>query len=427
MTATLKPPARERRTITYQLSSPQKAVFLSRSRFRVLIAGRRFGKTFLACIILLYEAWRAPRRVCWYIAPTYRQGKEILWSLLKQIVPVEYVATTNETELSMLLINGSVISIRGADNPDSLRGRGLDFAAFDEFAFMARAIWSEIIRPALADRVGSALFITTPNGMGWEYDLYMLGLERKDEFESWTFSTLDGGRVPQSEIDAARSSMDARLFRQEFEASFETLAGRVYDSFSRAQYPGGNVDAGIADTGRGEILVGQDFNVNPMASVVGVQMADELHILDSLEIQTSNTEEVAAEIRNRFPGRRIVVCPDPSGNSRQTSARAGETDYTILKRHGFQVDAPRAHPPVVDRINAVQAMLKDATGRRRLRIHPRATALIRSLDGMTYKDGTNIPDKSKGLDHEADALGYLVWQRFNLLAARGWGQSTYSK
>ncbi len=408
------PAVQERPKVRYKLSAAQRTVFHSTARFRVLIAGRRFGKSFLACLILLREATNAPNRMCWYIAPTYRQGKQILWALLKRLVPREYVDATNETDLSMHLINGSIISIRGADNPDSLRGVGLDFAALDEFAFTGSAIWHETIRPALADRQGRALFITTPNGMGWDYDLFMMGQENRDGFASWCFTTLDGGNVATEEIEAARSSMDPRLFRQEFEASFEVLAGRVYDNFSRLSVPDGNIDAALTDP-KAELLVGQDFNVNPMATIIGVRAADELHILDALEIPTSNTEEVAAEIRRRYPNRRIIVCPDPSGRARKTSAVAGVTDFTILQRHGFVVDAPHAAPMVVDRINAVQAMLKDAAGRRRIKVHPRATALIRALDGLTYKAGTSIPDKASGLDHLTDALGYLVWQRFNLL------------
>jgi hypothetical protein len=422
MTATA---SRAPRQVHYRLSPAQKVVLNSPARFRVLVAGRRFGKSYLACLILMRDALTAPGRTCWYVAPTYRQGKQILWTLLKRLVPHEYVDATNETDLSMVLRNGSVIAIRGADNPASLRGVGLDFAALDEFAFMASDIWYEAIRPALADRQGSALFITTPNGMGWDYDLYMLGREGRDGFASWTFTTLEGGNVMASEIEAARSSMDPRLFRQEFEASFETLQGRVYANFERAQFPAGNVDASIVDTG-GEILIGQDFNVNPMGTIIAVRAGDECHVLDALEVPTSNTEEVAAEIRRRYPNRRIIVCPDPSGKARKTSAVAGVTDFTILQRHGFTVDAPLAAPAVVDRVNAVQAMLKDANGRRRLKVHPRATALIRALDGLTYKDGTSIPDKNSGLDHLTDAVGYLTWQRFNLLVPVAvWGSSTW--
>lgn len=399
-----------------ELTDPQADVFESDARFRVLVAGRRFGKTHLSAVELAVAAGEKPRAVCWYVAPTYRMAKEIAWDAIKRIIPrSQWAKKPNETELSVELINGSRISLKGADNPDSLRGLGLDFVVCDEFAMLSAPLWEEVIRPALADRQGRALFVGTPMGYNFAYDLYLRGVRNDPDWRSWSYTTLQGGNVPPQEVEAARTSMDARRFRQEFEASFETLQGRVYDNFARATVPDGNVDPNIRDVG-GDLLVGQDFNVNPMATVLAVKAGDECHVIDALEIPTSNTEEVAAEVRRRYPGRRVIVCPDPSGRSRKTSAVAGVTDFTILERHGFTVDAPMAAPPVVDRINAVQAMLKDATGRRRLKVHPKAAALIRALDGLTYKDGTSIPDKSLGLDHLTDALGYLVWQRFNLLA-----------
>jgi hypothetical protein len=175
------------------------------------------------------------------------------------------------------------------------------------------------------------------------------------------------------------------------------------------------VDESVQDTGA-ELLVGMDFNVNPMSATIGVRAADELHILESLEVQTSNTEEMATELRRRYPQRRIIVCPDPSGVQRKTSAAVGVTDFTILAQHGMHVDASHQAPPVVDRINAVQTMFCDTEGRRRLRVHPRAAALILALKNLTYKEGTSLQDKNSGYDHLPDALGYLVWQQFNLLA-----------
>jgi hypothetical protein len=193
--------------------------------------------------------------------------------------------------------------------------------------------------------------------------------------------------------------------------------GRVYSNFSGKPYPAGNLDESIEDRGA-ELLVGLDFNVNPMTAIIGQKAADELEVIDSLQILTSNTEEMATELRARYAGRRVIICPDPSGNARKTSAVAGETDFTILRRHGFLLDAAHKAPLIPDRINAVQEMLRDTAGRRRLRIHPRAKAIILALTGQTYKEDTSLPDKGGGLDHPNDALGYLVWQRFNLLSSR---------
>jgi phage terminase large subunit len=201
--------------------------------------------------------------------------------------------------------------------------------------------------------------------------------------------------------------------------------GRVYAKFLEKPFPEGNIDDSVRDLG-GEILVGQDFNVNPMASVLACRAVDECHVFDAMNIETSNTEEVCTEIAQRFPGRRVIFCPDPAGNQRHTNAKVGTTDFTIIRSFGFEVRAPRSHPPVVDRINNTNQMLEHA-GRRRVRVHSRAKHLIEALNGLKYKDGTNLPDKRSGFDHQGDALGYLLWQEFNVVTpAQSWGQSTFS-
>lgn len=198
---------------------------------------------------------------------------------------------------------------------------------------------------------------------------------------------------------------------------FSGGAGRVYSSFLNRPWPAGNIDEDVADTGA-ELLVGMDFNVNPMSAVVAVRVADECHVLAALEIPTSNTEEMAAELKRRYPGRRIIVCPDPSGRARKTSAPVGQTDFTILERAGFQVRAPNSAPVVVDRVNNANAM--HASGeppRRRIKMHPvNAKALVTALSHLRFKEGTSQPDKASGYDHLPDALDYLLWSEFNVLA-----------
>ena len=188
--------------------------------------------------------------------------------------------------------------------------------------------------------------------------------------------------------------------------------GRVYKKFINKPYPEGNIDEGVVDVG-GEILVGMDFNVNPMSAVIAVRAADECHVLDALELQTSNTDEMCEELQRRYPGRTVIVCPDPSGKARKTSA-AGKTDFSIIKAHGFQVRAPNSAPAVRDRENNANAMY-EADGRRRVRIHPDAKPLITAASNLTYKDDTSIRDKKSGFDHILDAMDYLLWQEFNVL------------
>jgi hypothetical protein len=365
-----------------------------------LVAGRRFGKTYLALTELL-NACANDNQTAWYVAPTYRQAKQIAWKELKRMTPASVIASSNESDLSLELINGSTAALRGADNYDSLRGVGLDFLVMDEFADMHPDAWAEVLRPMLADRQGHALWIGTPKGYNHFYDLYRYA-ESTDGWEAWQFTTADGLRVSSDEIEVAMRDMGEREFKQEFLATFEALAGRVYSNFDNAESV-----ADVSDIG-GSLLVGMDFNVDPMTAVISVRVADQLHVIDEILMKDSNTELMTEELKERYPRRPITVYPDPSGRARKTSAPVGRTDFAILGNAGFEVRAPRNAHPVIDRINTVQAALKTADNKRRLFIHPRCKNVIRSLDGLTYIDGSHQPDKSSGLDHIADAIGYLV-------------------
>lgn len=328
--------------------------------------------------------------------------------MLQSFVDPVFVESKNETDLSMTLRNGSVIALRGADNYDSLRGVGIDALVLDEYADMAAEVWTEVLRPSLSDKLGKALFIGTPSGFNHLYDLW-LEAGTKPDWKAWQFTTADGGNVMPSELEAARLDLDERTFKQEYEASFASLTGRVYYEFDRLL----NVSGDIKDTGA-ELLVGMDFNINPMSACIGVKAGNQLHIIDEITIQNGNTELMADAIQMRFPNRKVQVYPDPSGKARKTSSPVGQTDFSILAAHGFRVLAPNSAPLVVDRNNEVNAMFKNAAGDRRLMIHPKCRQLIKCLDGLTYKADTSQPDKGLGLDHLPDALSYLVHYEFPL-------------
>lgn len=403
-----------------RFSEAQWRVWTDPARFRVVVAGRRFGKTYL----VVHELYRAARtgygKRVWFVAPTYRQAEQVAWKSLKQMIPKQAIAKKNESDLSLVLRGyDSEIALRGAENYDNLRGVGVDFAALDEYADMDPAAWNEVLRPALSDRQGEALFTGTPRGFNHFYDLFQRA-HTKSDWSAHTFRTIDGGNVSLEEIEAARRELDPRVFRQEYEASFEALAGRVYYAFERAQ----NMRSDLRDTG-GTVLVGMDFNVDPMSAVVGFRVADQLHVVDEIVIQNSNTAEMAAEIRRRYPNRDVAVYPDPSGNSRKTSAPVGQTDFALLRQAGFRVIADKHAPPVVDRINEVNALCCNSEGVRRLFVHPLCVNLVKGFEGLTYKPGTSLPDKESGLDHVLDSLGYLVHSEFPI-RKRDFGVSPFA-
>ena len=387
------------------LTPAQKTIANDPHRFRVVVAGRRFGKTHLAIRELAYHA-REPDREVWYVAPSYKMAKNIVWRKLKnRLQDLNWVSKHNETELTLYLKNGSTICLKGADNYDSLRGVGLDFIVLDEFADIDSEAWYETLRPTLSDKGGKALFIGTPKGIGnWSYELYQNHLEDPNTWSSHQYTTIDGGNVPESEILQARKDLDERTFRQEYLATFETFAGRIYYAFERAKNV---IDAQPTDQDLQTLYIGMDFNIDPMSAVIAIRKGDDLCVIDEIRMFSSNTQEISQEIKSRYPKSKIWVYPDPAARQRKTSA-GGQTDITILSNQGFVVKAPNSHNPVRDRINAVNSRLCDSTGVRRLFITKNCKYTIEALERQTYKEGTSQPDKDSGYDHMNDALGYMV-------------------
>jgi len=414
------------------LSAAQRTIAQSPTRFRVAICGRRFGKTHLAIRELCKEA-AEPRREVWFVAPTYRQAKQIVWRKLKyKLQDLNWCERVNESELSIDLKNGSRISLKGADNADSLRGVGLDFLVMDEFADIDPEAFYEVLRPTLADKQGKALFIGTPRGMGnWSYDLYQMPQEDPDTWSSFQYTTLQGGNVDELEIDQARKLLDARTFQQEFEATFVTAGNRVWYAFDRLK----NVQPFTGDL-PGSIEIGCDFNLNPISAVVFARSGNHVWAIDEIEIYGSNTQELVQEIRSRYNkhrAERITVYPDPAGSAGSTKAATGVTDHSILRNAGFKVLAPRAHNAIKDGVNAVNSMLCNSLGEQRFFVDPRCRRLIECLERHNYKPGTSQPDKDSGYDHLTDAARYYfdyVWPvRRNIepQAPQRWGHSIGAK
>jgi phage terminase large subunit len=404
------------------LTDPQREVWDSDSRFKLLCSGRRFGKTYLCIARLITWAASKPNSLNWYVTANYRMAKQIAWRQLKNMVPPEICVKRNETDLLIELSNGSIISLKGADNADSLRGVSLSSLVIDEAAYVKQEAWEMVLRPALSDQGGPAWFITTPAGLNWFHDLWEQAAD-EDDWSTFSYTTIQGGNVPAEEVEAARRTLDERTFRQEYLASFETLSGRVYPDFSDD-----NISDSIKDTG-GPIMWGTDFNVSVLAGVLGSRVGDTLHIWDEVSVTQTNTDEVCAMLKARFPDRKIIAYPDPTGSARKTSS-AGRTDHEIIRQHGFSCVSPKAPWAVKDKINATNCMIRTANGQIRLFVHPRCKNTIKALKNVTYKQGADdyIIDKSAGIEHWTDGAGYLILSEFNPLyerAGKGTGIRVY--
>jgi len=386
-----------------QLTLPQSEIWLAsdRVRFRSVCAGRRFGKSYLAAAELLRAAISGKNKNCFYCCPTYGMAKEIQWDMLIQMIPDEYLVKTNETALTIKLINGSTIALKGAEKPNNLRGRALDFVVLDEFADMRPEAWYEVLRPSLSDREGSALFIGTPKGRNHFYDLWAKGVDGADGWESFQYTTVQGGNVSPSEVEQAKADLDERTFAQEYLSEFVTYSGLIYWAFDRA------TSVVKAEDDGGVLHCGLDMNIDPMSCVIAQRKGNTLICIDEIIIYGSNTDEMAKEIHQRYPNRQIIIYPDPAARQRKTSA-GGRTDLSILQNAGFMTKAKQSHPAVRDRINAVNSRLKSGNGERHLFFTDKCKQAIKSLERQTYKEGTSQPNKDDGYDHANDALGYMV-------------------
>jgi len=385
------------------LTEPQRTVADDPNRFKVLISGRRFGKTFLGIRELCKSAATKPGSVNWAICPSYRMAKQIWWtSLKKKLSELRWIDVSNEAELTIKLKNGSMIALKGCDSPDSLRGVGLDFVIFDEFQDSPKEAWTTVIRPTLSDKQGKALFTGTPKGVGsWSHELYTKALN-EDGWSAFTFTTLEGGNVPPDEIEAARRDLDERTFMAEYCASFLTYSGTVYYNFDYKEHV-----KKLDNDDRGIVHVGLDFNWSPFCASIAQVRGNIVHFFDELHIDGSSTEDVVDELKKRFPYSKIIVYPDPSARARKTAA-GGKTDYSILMNAGFTVKARTFHTPVRDRVNAVNTKLKNSLGERTMFVDPRCKHTIDSLQRLCYQEGTSIVDKDSGLDHQSDSTGYLI-------------------
>ncbi len=407
-----------------RLQPPQWKVFRSPARFRVLVAGRRFGKTYLSLIELCKAAWK-PGSLVWYVGPSYKQAKRIAWGPLKQMTRPYWRSKPNETDLRVELTTGGTVCLRGADNYDSLRGNGLDFLVLDEYASIAREAWPQVLRPALADKRGRALFIGTPHGYNHFFDLHQAAQNMSD-WETFQFTTAQGGNVSREEIESASHELDERTYRQEFQASFENLtAGMVYYAFSRSE----NVHP-VRYNPQLPIFWSLDFNIDPMCSVIGQRDGDHVNILAELVLENSNTPEACQAFFKRAGpwlsgprgGTQIEVYGDATGDSRRSSA--SRTDWQIVKEYLDRLPSrvtyhqSKANPPVKDRVNCVNAMLRNHAGERRLMVDPGCKELIQDLERVHWKTDPHgnvqaeIDKSDVKRSHLSDALGYMIAKEF---------------
>lgn len=208
----------------------QKEVMQSSARFKVIAAGRRTGKSHLAAVSLILSALNGEKGKTFYVAPTQGQARDVIWNTIFDIAR-EIIERSHVNNLEITLAGGNTIYLKGADRPDTLRGVSLKHLVMDEYAFMKPDVFDSILRPALADCKGSAMFIGTPEGRNHFFDVYQ-GAESWEDWESFHYTSFDNPFVDPKEIEHARQTLPHWAFHQEFMASFDARTGGMFDTDS---------------------------------------------------------------------------------------------------------------------------------------------------------------------------------------------------
>jgi hypothetical protein len=416
----------------------QWEVYSSPARFRILVAGRRFGKTHLAIAEILRVAKGYNKNVL-FVGPTEGQTIRIIWKQLKRVTKPLWSKPPSESEKEIYLLSGSTIYVSGAFCPDGLRGVGFDLIVVDESADHRPNAWAEVFRPALTDRLGRALFIGSPKGHNYFYYLCETAKNNPAEWAVFQFSTEQGGLVEKSEIQSVTNGTDEDTFRREYGGQFNTvITNRVYYAFHSDH----NLHP-VSFDGLRPLIWSLDFNVDPMCALLMQRIEDVVHVLEEIVIRPNANTEAACQAfllrANEFNKvvphfqrpLQVHIYGDASGGHRRTSA--SETDWTII-RNFFSLWRGTFHPlffhaninPAVrDRVNCVNTRLRSQAQESRLLIHPSCKELLKDLEEVTWSldsfgSPTNdIKKTDKNRTHISDALGYYIAQAFPMQPLAG--------
>jgi len=413
-------------------SSIFEDLFLKRShRYHAVNCSRGWGKSVLnatgatmACLELQELPATVPNKSAYIIAPTFDQVTEIYLPLLTyQFGLADWGIDPKRQTGVAEFPNNTFLHLLSYESVERMRGKGAYYVGWDEVSSCTKAIspkeaWESIIRPCIVTRwspmharqygapsPGRAMFISTPKGYNYFYDLCMMS-ELDPEF---AYSHFDYTRAPyldQSEITKIRENTDPIKFASEYLALFRESGANVFYMFDRKIHV-----SPLPDWQEGEVVhAAIDFNVGKQHTSFAAIRGGQVHWLDEMSGHP-DTAQLARAIKARFPGRKIVAFPDPSGKARKTSAAVGVTDFSILQAAGIETLSRPAAPPISDSVNAVNRMLMNANERINMFFAPKCRQLIASMERTIWLENrpdSAMIDKRGGWEHPSDGVRYLT-------------------
>lgn len=388
-------------------------------RFKVVPAGRRSGKTERAKRYICKQAFRNSGETYFVGAPTYSQAKKIWWNDLKRMsFSSQHIRRPSETELKIYLPNDTTIEVIGFDKPERFEGVFWSGGIIDEIADVKATAWEENISPALdtfnptrPDYKAWCWLIGVPDGLNHYYDKWNYAMSGKDpEWAGYTWKSAD--ILPIETIEAAKRRMSKRQYLQEYEASWETASGRIYEDYSRDNH----TDMVLDNTD--EIHWMHDQNYTPLSSAIGKVVDDTLYITDEIILTSAVSRQSAEEFVEKFrdhKNKKVQLYGDPAGRAGEKHGHA--SDYTdmegVLREAGWDFSrcVKHAHPAIKDRQNAVRAKIKNASNQISLFVNPvTAPWSDKGLSITQLKEGSSFQEEQKDnpYQHITTAIGYMI-------------------
>lgn len=421
--------ARERKRWYELIPHPEQLRLINDPyRIKVVPAGRRSGKTERAKRYLVKQAWRNPGRPYFAGAPTYSQSKKIWWNDLKLLsLSSRHVRRPSESELSIFFDNGASITVLGLDKPERIEGSYWGGGIIDEIANVKATAWEENIAPALdtfnplePDYKPWAWLIGVPEGLNHYYELDQYAINSGDpEWAHYHWKSSD--ILPASTIEAAKRRMSGKQFRQEYEASFETASGRIYEDYSSANHTDSRIEP------HEQLCWSHDQNFTPLSSCISVIREIEMEdgrkepgffILDEIVLSSAVSRQSAQEFVEKYKNhenRNVRIYGDPAGRAGEKHGHA--SDYTeieeVLRDNGwsFSRRVETKAPAIKDRQNSVRAKICNANGERTLFVNPvTAPWCDKGLAITQFKEGSTFQEEQgdNKYQHITTAIGYNI-------------------
>ena len=391
-------------------------------RFPLVPAGRRSGKTERFKRFIAKEAMRNPNEKYFAGAPTYSQAKKIFWDDLKLFtLSSQHLKPPSESELKIFMPNGSEIHVLGLDKPERIEGVNWTGGGIDEIADIKEKAVNENIMPALDTEnptrpgyLAWCWFLGVPDGLNHYYDMCMNAESGKTP-DAKVFHWKSADILSEKVIAAAKARMSLKQYKQEYEASFETATGKIYEDYSKANHTSRTIKP------HEQLLWMHDQNYTPLSSAIGVRDGDNIYLCDEIVLTSAISRQSALEFVDRYKdheNKNVIIYGDPAGRAGEKHGHA--SDYTdiedVLKCNGWTYtrNVKKKHPAIKDRQNAVRAKIKTADEKISLFVNPSmAEWCDKGLSTVQLQEGSTFQEDQKNqYQHITTAIGYMIDYEF---------------